>query len=203
MRLRKFLSLLLSASVAACGTAAKIAPSSEIIVRDDEAIVVMGVKQNYKIAITNGTVKNDVWHLDELATWSANVFPDNGYLVIRLKPRVAPEEYAVASIFPEGNGLLTPSYAPCAGSSVVSFQAAAGTVTYVGDIDYRIDGGRLRFEYSNDAERAQAYLKEKYSRLNIAFKAVNANIRPIARGLCGEANDARIPIVIPIRVPRR
>jgi hypothetical protein len=101
-----------------------------------------------------------MWHM-RFASPEANVFPEDGYIVVKLPVLAEPRRYSIPMVLPEGIGLGS-QYVPCAGSTAPTSSLLPGVVNYVGDISYDLTGGQPSFKLSADAEAAKSFLSAGY-----------------------------------------
>lgn len=156
--LRRLLLLCLSATLlTGCPSYSGLSPKATYDDVKDEAIVVMGVAPAYDLQIYNGKDLNGKWVPN---TWAASLItrPLGGYLVAKLTPHEG--GYGIVGISPgaERSGF----FMPCNGDDVLTFEAARGTVYYVGNLQMSGQGEDLRFRLSYDLEAARRHLRAYY-----------------------------------------
>lgn len=183
--------------VAGCVTTSNLSPGDAVRVTPGESVVVIGVKKNYRIGIQKGNVEGESWKYDQMSVLASNTFPDQGYIVQRLTPRAKGENYAIAQILPEGIGGFTPRFSPCNGQDVLTFEAPAGKVIYVGDVDYLRTGDLMSFAYSRDINSAKSHIEKNFPNLASKLEQTDAKIMQVSNMNCGP-----ISITIPIIIKR-
>jgi hypothetical protein len=182
------------ATTAGCGVRRNLKPGVKAAPRPDAAIVVFGVKQGHGIVLERGTLEDGVWDLDLFGGLFARAFPDKeGFLVLQLAPQVERKAYGVTSVIIDDVGSPPRDFRPCGGGTI-TFQAEAGKVTYVGDLETERSNDRSRIAPSLTAneEEARAYIGRYYPGLLGSFVRRDAVFRR-ARGVLCRPN---IPLVI-------
>lgn len=131
----------------------------------DESIVVLGVKSpGYRVMFFPVTVKDGRFTANLLDNAVVNGTPTDGYLVSKVK---AGQLLGLTRVIPPKANALTPEiFRPCGDGTGLVFEAPqAGKVGYLTDVEYLRIGNRLDVRYSEDAERAQAYVQGHFSGL--------------------------------------
>jgi len=118
--------------------------------------------------------------LEEDGTWkctgifnTANVWSDNGFIVLKLDPRVGSETYSIGQILPGGIGGR--SYVVRRGTSVPVFHANPGAITFVGAIEVMsmqhgdASGFGIRKDENTTKEDAQRFISHAYPNLHGAL----------------------------------
>ena len=100
-------------------------------VEETDAVVVLGVSPNSRLSFFEGEFQGGSW---KCTSWYniANVWSDEGYIVLKLKPRTDGKNYAIGQILPTGIG--GNAYVLQKGAVVPVFHAQPGKVTFVGAI---------------------------------------------------------------------
>ena len=107
---------------------------------NDESIIVFGVSKIYGMSFQSGVDDGVSWHRDRSGI-SATVTASDGFVVARLKPRPSNRRYAIVrAAFEPG---ATDCYNFPHTSTLLTFDAPAGQVTYVGalTVEYKTEGG--------------------------------------------------------------
>lgn len=131
----------------------------------DESIVVLGVKPpGYRVQLFPVSVKEGRFTANLLDNAVVNGIPTDGYLVSKVK---AGQLLGLTRIIPPKTNALTPEiFRPCGDGTGLVFEAPqAGKVGYLTDVEYVRIGNRLEVRYTEDTERAQAYLRAQFSGL--------------------------------------
>lgn len=127
-------------------------------------MVILGVLPSYQVNFHNGSADGTYWTPSNgLSSSGANVFPENGYIVVKVPSLSEAESYGVVEIMPRG--FAGYNFVACAGDKMPAFQAPAGRVIYVGDIHYDLDlqtGDKLSYEYTLNPEKARQFLTSYY-----------------------------------------
>lgn len=153
----------------------------------EETILVFGVQPRYRIGLAKGRIDGTKWNRDHSSVATANIFPDDGYIVVKVPSRSSPETYGVAQILPEGIGGFVPRYLTCTGQNLVVLPAPPGKVVYVGDIEYKIEKSTLQFIYSYQPEKAKEFLASNYPTLSSHLEFSKASILTMNNTNCGPA----------------
>jgi len=127
----------------------------------DDAIIVMGVSQPYRVHVFRGERFEDKWLRDQIIV-KLNVYPQDGYIVARLPARSGKENYGIGGILPDGIGFTSTLFIPCQGRKTLTFDAPAGKVIYVGDINLEKTAAGIRYAGVSNFEAAQAHLKAHF-----------------------------------------
>jgi hypothetical protein len=159
-----------------------------------ESVVIIGVTPRYRVALVKGTPHGDSWSRDHSSVATTNTYPDDGYIVVKIPARSGTGSYGVGQILPEGIGGFAPQYVPCTGHTLVTFEAPAGKVTYVGDIQFSINGQTARYQYSHNLEQARRFLSSKYPALAAKVEGQDARLLTMDNTNCGPATLS-VPVV--------
>jgi hypothetical protein len=189
------LSTLMLSSLSGCITMSNLPRTEAGPTSSDETIVVLGVQPRYRVALSKGTANGESWSLDQLSLATTNSFPENGYIVVKVPSRTGSDTYGISQILPEGIGGFVPRYVPCNGQGIITFDAPAGKVVYVGDIEYARDGDKLRYIYSSNPEQARRFVAEQYPALSTRLELHKANVSLVKNIPCGPTT-----IYLPITV---
>lgn len=157
--------------LSACG----VFPDRNNVTRDFDlskdnsyGVVVMGVDPRYQVGVIAMDKVSD-WEVKQ--TFSANldfvIFPEQGYIVAKLKPLADNQRYVLFQIAPNGlgNGTGAGVYYPCTGDEALTFKVSPGEVTYLGDVSFSLGDQGLQAGYSKDPARARAFLASAYPHL--------------------------------------
>lgn len=149
--------------LSACGTTTNIERGSDARLREAEAIALIGVNPRYRVHLVRGAATDGVWNKPFNDVPEGNLFPEGGYIVVRLAIPKPGEKWSVPIVMPQGIG--GPVYLPCDGSIAPTFALKGGAVNYVGDISYTYSGDRLTFDISSNEEAARQFLASNYPQL--------------------------------------
>jgi len=180
-----------------CGTLKNVDRNSDVRLSESEAILVLGVNPRYRVHLVHGSVTDDVWRRPFNDVPEANLFPEDGYIVVKLKVQPAGERWAVPSVMPEGIG--GGLYVPCNDSMVPTFTLHGGTVNYVGGIDYQLTGKRLTFSVSSDEKAAREFIASHYPRFAALHVSTLTPLK-VKTTVC-DPKVITVPIYLP--APRR
>ena len=125
----------------------------------------MGVKSpGFRVMLFPVSVKEGKFSVSPFDNAVVNGLPTDGYLVAKVK---AGQMFGVTRIVaPKGAALLGDMFSPCDNNRGLVFEAPrAGQVVYLTDVEYVRDGNRLEVRYTNEMERAQGYMTQRYSRM--------------------------------------
>ncbi|WP_147431337.1 hypothetical protein [Azonexus fungiphilus] len=166
MKLNPIALLFFLVLLSGCVTTSNLPKNEPAMVSPQETVFVIGVQPRYRVALAKGRVDGTKWSRDSFSVATTNSFPDDGYIVVKVPSLSPPEWYGIAQILPEGIGVLAPRYMPCIGQGVVAFQAPSGKIVYVGDIEYKREGDKLKFNYAWRPEAAKKFVSSSYSALS-------------------------------------
>jgi hypothetical protein len=178
-----------------CITYGNLGKNETIDKNSKDAIIVVGVQPRYRVAIGRGTVVDGQIKFSNGGFATLNVFPEGGYIVGKVPAASSPDEYHINMILPEGIGGFTPRYSPCGDEKVLSFAAPAGSVVYVGDINFSTNASDLKIDYSTNLEAARAFLSQQYPKLAARLEKQTPQAFPFAGSTCTPQHVA-IPIII-------
>ena len=122
-------------------SSAKVAPGG------GEAIVVLAVTPRSRVSLFEGESQGPEWTCKSLFN-IANVFPESGFIVLKLKPRTGNKNYGIGQVLPDGIG--GESFIVRRDVGVPVFHAPAGKVTFVGGIHLTRNGEHLRIGARRD-----------------------------------------------------
>jgi hypothetical protein len=153
------ISVVLCAAVllTACGTMRNIQKGSALEVDDNSAVMVLGVTPRIRIHLLRGAIEGDYWVMPNFDVPEVNLFPEDGYIVVRSKPTTTTERFGVSSVFPGGG-----AYGPCRDSLGPTFVLRGGAVNYLGELRYSFDGAVVRHEHSVDEAKVRSFLNANY-----------------------------------------
>lgn len=194
VRIRTVVLLIATLLSTGCGTRSNLAPNSAFTSDDNSAVLVMGLKPRSRIHLLRGSIENDMWVRPIVDVAEVNLFPENDYVVVKVKPTTPNEPLGVSLIFPEGGGM----YGPCWGSNGPVFFAKAGAVNYVGDLTYSFDDSGLRFEHTIQEEKVRTFLKASYPGYEERLIIQPVRQMKVKTGRCNSGTTV-IPIFIPSR----
>jgi len=177
-----------------CGIRENIRPGSALELDNESAVLIMEFSPNYRIHLIRGPIEDDVWERPVVDVPEVNLFPDNGYLIVKLKPTAASESFGISLIFP-GKGR---PYGPCQDSIAPTFGLKGGAVNYVGDLSYTFDGSSLHYEYSLDESKARNFLKANYPGYVESLQVRPIKLMKVRSKICD-----RRTTTIPIYIQRR
>lgn len=130
-----------------------------------DSYYVFGLKPaNYKIQIYPGSLGADGrFKLNQLLSATFNSMADQGYAVGKAK---AGSVLAITRVYvKESDGLPDAAFIPCGNADTIVFTAGDGQVAYLGDVEYRFNGGNLEIGRKSDIEGARKYLEANYPKL--------------------------------------
>lgn len=188
--------MLMSMWLGGCITMTNVPRARAPEIGDSEAIVVMGMHQRYRVHLQRGRVKDGVWHMPGFSSPDANLYPEGGYIVVKVPAPKADESFSVPMVLPDGISLTSKSYVPCAGNAAPVFTPKAGSVTYIGHISYDFLDEAEPYKLSWDEAAALAFLAENYPQLPKTVHAAPMTSMKVM------GTECRMQIIIPIFVPR-
>jgi len=179
--------------LAGCGTTSNLAPGSGFSADDGSAILVLGLNPRYRIHMLRGPIEDGMWVRPKVDVPEINLFPENGYIVVKVKPTTPSEPLSLSLVFP-GKG----SFGPCQDANGPVFFAKAGAVNYVGDLNYHFNGSELRFEHTLKEENVRKFLRASYPGYEERLVVHPVRHLKVKTSRCSE-NSVPIPVYIPSR----
>jgi hypothetical protein len=156
---------LLLAAVGGCGIQfSNLDRSAKVTRQAGEAIVVLAVQPRSRVSLFEGQSRGGDWTCKSLFN-IANVYPESGFIVLKLEPRTGDKNYGIGQVLPDGIG--GDSFIVHRGAVVPSFHAPPGKVTFVRGIRLARDGRRMSVEpdESTTVEDARRFLQSNYPAL--------------------------------------
>lgn len=179
-----------------CGAMSTLDPN-EATISDKASIVILGVQPRFRIGVSAGNGLTQTWR--PTSGFHANAFPEDGYLVLKLTPTKEGASYGVTQVLTKDFGLaIPPRYTACTGRATAAFEAPAGKVIYVGDLEYEVKGDSLRFSYGKSPERLREMLGKKYPALADKWESGEIYFPTVENLDCGPLHGT-IPVFIPGR----
>jgi hypothetical protein len=131
---------------------------------DPDAVIVFTAPSAMTIWLIEGIDDGINWSCDRNGA-AYRVWPDGGFVVVKVSPRTGPRKYAIAEIDTGPNG-ADPKLAD-EGTVIPTFNAPAGRVTLVGGITLSRQGDDVHLDRDASAtrERAERYLARRYPNL--------------------------------------
>ena len=182
-----------SMMLCSCGVRENIRPNSPLNL-SESAILFLGFTPKYKVALIRSPVEGGVWQQAVLHTPDVATSPENGYILVKVKPTVASERMSVSLIVIDRK-----VYAPCPNSIGPTFAVKPGVVNYLGDLSYTVDeNDNLKYTYEVGEDRAKEFLREHYPGYIDLFETQPMIPMKIANSVCHPGNQF-VPIVVPTR----
>lgn len=166
--------LLVLSLLSGCGIQFSNLDSSAKIDRGGgEAVVVLAITPRSRVSLFEGESQGSEWTCKSLFN-IANVFPESGFIVLKLKPRTGNKNYGIGQVLPDGIG--GESFVVRRNAMVPVFHAPPGKVTFVGGIQVTRAGERLRVvpDETPTVEDVERHLKTSHPGL-----AGNATEEPL------------------------
>ena len=138
-----------------------------------EAVVVLAIQPRSRVSLFEGESHGREWTCKSLFN-IANVFPEDGFIVLKLEPRTGSKNYGIGQVLPDGIG--GQSFIVRRNAMVPAFHAPAGKVTFVGGIQLARDGGHMRIA-PDDLTTVEDV--EHFLRINYPGLAGNATHDPL------------------------
>jgi hypothetical protein len=152
---------LVLALVSGCGIQFSNLDRSAKVNRGGEAVVVLAVQPRSRVSLFEGESHGSEWTCKSLFN-IANVYPEGGFIVLKLEPRTGNKNYGIGQVLPDGIG--GDSFIVRRDAAVPSFHAPLGSVTFVGGIRLEQYGRRMRLtpDESATVEDVERFLKATY-----------------------------------------
>ena len=183
-------------SSGSCATLSNLEHSHSFLKGNNYSILVIGVEPRYRIHISRGCDMEQKWKLLNEFGAAANVFPEEGYVVVKLRPRNGKENYGIPSIMPKGiSGVFGGNiFKACNGNLVPVFELPPDQVVYVGHVKYiKTEDDKLTFGISKNFTAAQEFIDMHYPNLSKDLIQGEITLKEIMNVDC---RPDSIPIVI-------
>jgi hypothetical protein len=177
--------LVVSVLLSACVNSANLAPNPPVSIAPNETIVILGVVPSYQVSFKLGRSEGVRWNQNYYSISATSNFPENGYIVVKVPSLSSAETYGLAQIQPRGFG--GQRFIPCPGNNVLTFDAPAGKVIYIGDVYYDMDlltGKTLSYKYSSMPDKAKQFLAANHPDLATKMETFEINELPIETREC-------------------
>jgi hypothetical protein len=178
--------LLAAVVVSACGVRSNLKPGASARTDAQSTIIVLGVKAGHAIRLHTGHIEGTSWNFDYFPDPAARAWPDDdGYLVLKLAPLPQGRAYGVSQITVDDVG-SPPQYFEMCNGTTVTFEAPAGKVVYVGDLEFQRSPDRqsLGYRLTSDENGARDYLRKRYPALASELVIGSSVVRKIKGMLC-------------------
>ena len=144
-----------------------------------EAIVVLAVSPKARLTLAAGITDKSGWPESGAFPTVKSAWSEDGYVVVKVSPRMGQESYAVVRMTPEGFGGDT--YAASQDADVAVFHAIPGQITYVGAIRLEVypqknmsdHPGFLTVDENSapdDAEYVARFVAKNYPKVHASVK---------------------------------
>jgi len=189
------IAILIVLSSGGCGVMSNLEKDHTFVKGNNYSILVIGIEPRYRVHVSTGCDKGEKWKW--VGEWgaAANVYPEDGYVVIKLKPRYGMENYGIQSIMPKGmSGVFAGHhYKACNGKLVPVFELPPDQVVYVGNIKYACKNKKLMFKVGQDFAAAKEFIKKNYPNLSKDLTQGKITLKEMMGVPCKQAT---VPIVI-------
>ena len=139
-----------------CGISQNVKKGQNFEISPDEAIMVLGFDPEVRIHLVRGKLQGGVIDFPRLYTPEINIFPTNGYVIVKVKPTLYLKYLGIVSVF---SGLKP--FVPC--SEVPVIQLDPGVINYVGHLSVGFSsGGRVSLKHTQKNRETADYLKANY-----------------------------------------
>lgn len=134
MRCVAALAVVLSVGSGACEPIRSMTPDKAFSDTSKDAIVVLRVVPDAYVQVALGRVSPEGWFSWEGAT---QLWPEDGFIVARVRPTEPWQAYAIVKIRPEQSGVH--SYSPDTDQPLIVFTAVPGQINYAGAIQLAVE----------------------------------------------------------------
>ena len=125
---------------------------------EHDAVIVLGLEGASGIRILKGWNAGQIWHSTPGFRNRPKVFPDDGFIVLRLDGTHGEQSYAVATVWLTNGNMVSAQWQ----MSCPTFPAVAGTVTYVGNLCINANWGNVTWSNRWDPRNAKQYMEKNY-----------------------------------------
>jgi hypothetical protein len=174
-----FLSAVAALIAMGCGTRSHRHPGADFAVGKSSSVVVMGVSPEMRIRVYQGWGDGKEWEQNKLAKEMINAGPENGYVVVSMKPTFKGESYGIMRVIPSVVNVLS----VCTGGATAAFEVPPSSVVYVGDFRLTNDE-EYKVEISFELEKARAFMKTTYPELAEKLVKGKAKVAKVTNGQC-------------------
>ncbi len=175
-------------TLTAC-TTENIRPGSAITLDGESAALLIGFNPRYKVALLRGPVKDNIWTRPAVDFPEAYVYPEDGYILVKLKPTSNTEKVGISLItFEQGN------FIPCNDSNNPVFELKSGTINYAGELNFNTLTNS--YSLSLNEKNARNLIASKYPGGEQAIEVRPAQIMQTKSQACDP-----IRLVVPVYLP--
>ena len=190
MRFIRFGIISIIVFLTSCGISENIKPGADISLDEASAILVLGFSPDYRIHLLRGSLENNVWTRPGIDVPEVNIFPTNGYVIVKVKPTTPTNALGIGAIYLDYTG-----YGPCQDSISPVFELQGGSVNYVGHLSYAYKGKTLKYQSSIKNEEAKAYLEANYPSLARSLVYNPMRMLKVNSGFCN-STTITVPVYI-------
>jgi hypothetical protein len=150
------------ALMAGCGIQfSNLDPATRMSGEEGDAVVVLAVRPRSRVSLFEGEGEGEEWTCKSSFN-IANVFPEGGFIVLKLKPRVGSKNYGIGQVLPDGIG--GQRFIVRRDAMIPAFHAPAGKVTFVGGILLARRRGYVTVapDEATTVEDAERFLRSTY-----------------------------------------
>jgi hypothetical protein len=188
------LALLAVCGLTGCGISSNLKSDGRAVrIAPNESVLLLGLDPNMRVHLLRGKSQYGFWNRPNIDVPEVNLFPEQGFVTVKVPATAADELLGVSLVFPGGR-----AYGPCDGDKTPVFALKGGAVTYVGNLSYSTSGGSLSFSDKVDESAARAFLGENHPALAAQMVTQPLKLMAVHSNLCSQGT-AYIPIYIPSR----
>jgi hypothetical protein len=179
VKAKLFLSAVATMVAMGCGATSNRHPGADFTVGKFSSVVVMGVSPEVRFRAYQGWSDGKEWEQNKLAKATINTNPENGYVVVSMKPTLKGESYGILRVIPSVVNVLS----VCTGGSTAVFEVPSSSVVYVGEFRLTNDD-EYRVEVGYDFDKALSFMKKTYPSLADRLAKSRARVAKVTNGQC-------------------
>ncbi len=170
--------------------------SKEVSSSDSEVTVIFGAKSAFRVAMIRGVSSGGEFTANREG-FTANIRPEDGYVVTQLPETTGGLLYAVTQFQNERGGEV---FGKCEWKQALTFEGQGRKVIYLGDLNVRANGEQIDLEHSNDIEGARLFLNSHYPKLSGQVEYAEPKLLPYAKSDCDSRKASGYRIIF---IPRK
>lgn len=174
-----FLSAVATMVAMGCGATSRRPSDADFDVGKSSSVVVMGVSPAARLRAFQGWSDGEEWEQNKLAKAAINAIPENGYVVVSMKPTLKGEGYGIMRVIPSVLNVLT----VCTGGTTAVFEVPPNSVVYVGDFSLTNDA-EYEVDIGYDFDKALSFMRKTYPLLAERLAKSRARVAKVTNGQC-------------------
>ena len=158
--------LMVSLGLYACADIHRMAPDTKFNDAQESVLVLGLAPSKHRVGVYQGVINGDgVWHGTALPPPTFMGAAKEGYVLAKASSGSTYALNFVTVLQAEGQVLGGRLYMMCGKNKTLVFSVPPGKVVYLTDLNFVEGNDELRFTYTNDFQRAQAYVDQNFPAL--------------------------------------